>query len=213
MNEPVFTHYFSLWFFVPLVLSYLMGAVPYGLVLAKTFCGIDPRNAGSGNTGATNVARLCGKKWGFFTLLCDVGKGVFAVGLGIFAISMADTPPLYTPLFCGLFVVVGHMFPVFLGFKGGKGVATTVGVFFALAFFPFLLSVGLCLLVIWRTGFVSAGSLCLAFSLPPVLFFAGMPAEAVLALATGTLITVAHKENIRRLLKGEEKPWNTKKNT
>ena len=212
MNEPSFAPYMSLWFLAPVALSYLMGSVPYGLVLARSFCGIDPRTAGSGNTGATNVARLCGKKWGFFTLLCDVGKGALAVGLGFFAVAHAATPPLFAPLWCGLFVVVGHMFPIFLGFKGGKGVATTVGVFFALAFLPFLLSVGLCLLVIWRTGFVSAGSLCIALSLPPVLFFAGMPAEALLALATGALITVAHKENIRRLLKGEEKPWNSKKN-
>ena len=193
------------------VFVYTLGSIPFGLVLAKTFCGIDPRQAGSQNVGATNVARLCGKKWGFFTLVCDLGKGALAVGLGFLVLKLHPEAPACLPAVAGLAVIMGHMFSFFLQFKGGKGVATTVGVFLALTPAPFLIAVALCLCIIWRTGYVSAGSIALVLALPPLTYAFGYGPEFVLALIICVLVLIAHRGNIVRLCKGQEKPWNVKK--
>lgn len=193
-----------------LLLAYLLGSVPYGLIIATKFCRIDPRTAGSGNVGATNVARLCGKGWGALTLLCDLTKGALAVGLAWY-IGNHYGGWQYAHLGAGLFAILGHMFPVFFRFKGGKGVATTVGVFFALCPVPLILSAIICLLVIWRTGFVSAGSLTLAVAIPLLAVINNQHAVALLGAIVALLIILAHRQNIQRLMKGEEKPWNTKR--
>ena len=193
------------------VLAYVLGSIPFGLVLAKTFCGIDPRLDGSRNVGATNVARLCGKKWGFATLVCDLGKGALVVGLGFLALRQYPQAPAYLPAVAGLVVIMGHMYSFFLRFKGGKGVATTVGVFLALTPAPFLIAVVICLLIIWRSGYVSAGSIAFVLTLPPLAYYFGYRPEFALALAVCVLVLVAHRENIVRLCKGQEKPWNVAK--
>jgi glycerol-3-phosphate acyltransferase PlsY len=186
------------------LLAYLLGSVPFGLVLARAFKGIDPRRDGSHNVGATNVARLCGLPFGLLTLLCDLGKGLLPVliGLRLFA---AEAP--FLPLLAGLAAVFGHMFSLFLRFRGGKGVATTVGVFLAAAPAQTIAAGLLCLLIIWRSGFVSAGSLTLIALLPAFLLLTADWPAFCLSLATGCLVAFAHRENIRRLLRGEEKPW------
>ena len=134
-------------------LTYCIGSVPFGLVFAKTFCRIDPRTAGSGNVGATNVARLCGKAWGAATLACDLLKGAIPV----FVAMQYSTSELVWTL-TALAAILGHLYSCFLGFKGGKAVATSIGVLIPLAFWQLLIAVCICLFLIWRSGFVSLGS-------------------------------------------------------
>lgn len=189
------------------VAAYLLGSVPFGLLIAQKFCNTDPRKAGSGNVGATNVARLCGFRWGVLTLLCDLLKGFLPVLL--FVTSDSNLHGLAYP--AGLAVIVGHMYSFFLDFKGGKGVATTVGVFLALAPWQLVLAGLACLLVIWRSGYVSAGSLTLISLLPVLCLLTARWGDLLFALIVAGLIIYAHRENIRRLLRGEEKPWLTKK--
>lgn len=184
------------------IMSYVIGSIPFGILIAKTFCKIDPRQAGSKSSGATNVSRLCGFRYGVATLLCDVAKGALPV-LGAW---LMDSDPVFVS-FTGLACVVGHVFSCFLHFHGGKGVATSIGVFIPLAFFPLLGSCALCMLVIWRSGFVSLGSLTLFGSLPFLLAFVGLWRWLPLSLALAFVIFVKHRENIARLRAGTEKPW------
>lgn len=195
---------------LPLLLAYVLGSIPFGLLLAKIFCKIDPRKSGSCNIGATNVARLCGKKWGFLALFFDLSKGVFAVFVVSFLVSTYQIELPYAPQLAGFAAIFGHMFPLFLGFKGGKGVATTVGVYLALSPLPFLVSGAICVLIIWKTSYVSAGSLALVTTLPLFLFFTGDLATCVLSLVTGSFVIYAHRENIKRLIRRQEKPWTGK---
>jgi glycerol-3-phosphate acyltransferase PlsY len=184
------------------VAAFFLGSVPFGLLIAKTFCGIDPRLDGSRNVGATNVARLCGFKWGALTLLCDVLKGFLPVFL-LFGSGLAYP--------AALAVICGHMFSVFLNYKGGKGVATTVGVFLALAPWTLVLAGLACIFIIWRTGFVSAGSLTLVSALPILFLVQGSWGNVWFSLLVAILVIHAHRENIRRLWRGEEKTWQPSK--
>lgn len=186
--------------------AFFLGSVPFGLVIAKRFCGIDPREGGSRNVGATNVARLCGFKWGLLTLACDLLKGFLPVWL----FTAAGGSIL--PYAAGLGVILGHMFSFFLNYKGGKGVATTVGVFLALAPYQLIISAVICLALIWRTGFVSVGSLSLVTALPVLFLVTGRWADLCFSLVAAVLVIYAHRENIARLRRGEEKPWRTPAN-
>lgn len=191
----------------PVLGAYLLGSVPFGLVIAKTVRGIDPRLAGSHNVGATNVARLCGVPWGVLTLACDLLKGFIPAAMVAAIPEDSGYAWGFAPMLTAMASVIGHMFPVFLRFRGGKGVATTVGVFLALAPIQLIIAAAACVLVIWRTRFVSAGSLTLISVLPILFALGGNWPMLVCSLVLGTLIAVAHRENIRRLLRGEEKPW------
>ncbi|MCG8529486.1 MAG: glycerol-3-phosphate 1-O-acyltransferase PlsY [Desulfovibrionales bacterium] len=187
-------------------IAYVLGSIPFGLVIAKASCGIDPRLDGSKNVGATNVARLCGFPYGVATLLCDLLKGAIPVAIA-FYISHGW---LFLSL-VALAALLGHVRSCFLGFEGGKAVATTVGVFLPLAFFPMLLSCIASALVIWRSGFVSMGSLTLVVVLPVFMFLSGHWAFIPLALVVLALVFWTHRENIARLARGEEKSWLKKK--
>ncbi|ABB36973.1 Membrane protein YgiH [Oleidesulfovibrio alaskensis G20] len=189
-----------------LVTAYVIGSVPFGLVIARTFCSVDPRTGGSRNVGATNVARLCGTGFGVLTLVCDVLKGVVPVAV---AMTFSDSAVFFS--LTALAALLGHLYSVFLGFRGGKAVATTLGVFIPLAFTPLLVSALLCALVIWRSGFVSLGSLTLVTALPLMLLITGNFTYIPLALVVMTLVFWSHRENIGRLARGEEKPWQKKK--
>ena len=183
-------------------LTYLVAAFPFGLAVALVGCGIDPRQAGSRNTGATNVSRLCGTRCGVLTLLLDLAKGLLPV---LVARAMSDSW-----LFVSLVVlaaVVGHMYSVFLYGKGGKGVATSIGVFLGTAPLAALVSVAACVTVIKASGYVSAGSLVLAVALPVLCLVFGPAAMAPAAVAVAGLIIWKHRENISRLRSGQEKPW------
>ena len=192
------------------IIGYLVGAIPFGLVVGR-FAGIDVRTKGSRNIGATNVSRVLGKKFGFVTLLCDCLKGLLPMYLA--AMVIPDGPGKeMTVLLTGICSVVGHMFPVYLGFKGGKGVATGLGVFLYLS--PIAIGISLIVFIgaVWLTGFVSAGSLLASGLIPVWLYFLGatngtIGAAAIVAL----LIWIKHHENIGRLLRGEEKSWKKEK--
>ena len=173
-----------------------------GLVIAKTFCGIDPRTDGSRSTGATNVSRLCGFGWGVATLLCDVLKGA----LPVWAALAINPSPVFVSL-TGLACVLGHVFSCFMKFKGGKAVATSIGVFLPLAFWQLLIAAALCLLVIWRSGYVSLGSLTLVAALPLLLLLSGIWSWLPLSLCLLALVVWKHRENIARLRAGTEKSW------
>ena len=164
--------------------------------------GVFLRGNGSRNTGATNVARLCGFRWGVLTLACDLGKGALPVAL---ALWLGLSPLLVTCV--ALACVLGHVFSCFMGFRGGKAVATSIGVFLPLAFFPLLFSCAACVLVIWRSGFVSLGSLTLVTVLPFALLAATKYAWVPLSLCIWALVVWKHKENIARLRAGTEKSW------
>ena len=209
-----------LWVFV----AYLIGSIPFGLVIAHLFWHIDPRRAGSGNIGATNVTRLCGLPAGIVTLLFDAGKGVAALWLGLHLVlapaggeGLAPSPEaglghisLFIALY-GLAAILGHMHSIFLKFRGGKAVATTLGIFFYLAPLQTLLAALLCLLVIAWKKYVSLGSLVLVVSLPLILLAWGRAELLPLAASSALLVINAHRPNIGRLLRGEEKTWRRSK--
>lgn len=185
-----------------IITSYVIGSIPFGVLFANIFCGIDPRTLGSGNVGATNITRICGRKLGLITLFFDVLKGFFPV---VIATYLSESPFMYT--MTGLAAIMGHLYSCFLHFKGGKAVATSIGVLIPIAFFQLLFAAILCTFFIWRSGFVSLGSLVLVTSLPLILFITGKFAYIPLSLIIMILIFWSHKQNIQRLIKGEEKVW------
>jgi glycerol-3-phosphate acyltransferase PlsY len=189
--------------------SYLVGAIPFGLLLSLR-SGVDIRSRGSGNIGATNVGRLLGRKLGILTLLADIAKGF----LPIFAAArfLPETPQktLIVAL-CGAVTVLGHMFPVYLAFKGGKGVATGLGIFLFLAPAGVLVCLAVFVGAVSLSGFVSLGSLLGSLAVIPVLLFMGEPLwKIVLAVFIVVMIWVKHQQNISRLLRGTEKSWRKK---
>ena len=187
---------------VLILFAYLLGSVPWGVVIARTCCGIGPRTDGSRSTGATNVSRLCGFGYGVATLACDLLKGAVPVWIAL----KIGPAPLFVSL-VAVAAVLGHVFSCFMRFRGGKAVATSIGVFLPLAFWPLLGSCALCMLVIWRSGFVSLGSLSLLGSLPVFLAMAGAWQWLPLSLCLCVIVFVKHRENIARLRAGTEKPW------
>jgi glycerol-3-phosphate acyltransferase PlsY len=181
--------------------AYLLGSIPFGVVLARAQ-GVDLRKIGSGNIGATNVARALGRKWAIVVLIADAAKGFVPVWLG----RRLNLPPAHVAV-AGLGAVIGHMFTVFLRGRGGKGVATSLGVALAISPLAALCGFGLYLLTFLLLRLSSLGSLLGIWSFPVfATLFGGVP-RPYLALAVGVaaLVTVRHRENIRRLIRGEEK--------
>lgn len=193
-----------------LLFSYLIGAIPFGLLFSRA-AGKDVRLEGSGNIGATNVNRVLGKKLGILTLLCDVAKGFLPVFAASILLPVGDNWELFIAL-SGLATVLGHMFPVYLGFKGGKGVATALGVFLFFSPWSILIALLVFVAVVGISGFVSAGSLAAAGLIPFCIWFlSGSPSTFLVAAVIAVLIWTKHRSNISRLLKGEEKSWKTKR--
>ena len=184
-------------------LAFLLGSVPFGFVVGKLH-GVDVRNYGSGNIGATNVSRVLGKKWGAVVLLLDALKGA----LPVLAVKVAGYPLKYQVL-VGLFAVLGHCFSPFLRFRGGKGVATGLGAFLVISPKVTLLALAVFLLVFFTTRFVSLASITAALSYP--LFFKFFekpdPLSFVLVALTALVVVAKHHSNLRRLLRGEEKKY------
>jgi glycerol-3-phosphate acyltransferase PlsY len=182
-----------------LPVTYLLGAVPFGLILGKTFAGVDPRQGGSRNIGATNVARLAGTRWGVLTLVLDLAKGFVPVFL---AQTLSDSW-IFLSL-AALLAILGHMYSVFLKGSGGKGVATLIGVGLALTPWAMFFALVLCGVVIWLSRMVSLGSLTLGASYPVFSLLTLQPAFVPFGLAAAVLLFWKHRANIQRLARGEE---------
>jgi len=181
-----------------ILFGYLLGAIPFGLIFARLAGAGDIRKIGSGNIGATNVLRT-GKRWAAAaTLLCDGAKGAVAVLIAreFYGIELA--------FFAGAGAFLGHLFPVWLGFKGGKGVATFLGVTLALSWQAGLAAVAIWLAVAAVSRISSLSALIAAAATPFVMAALGLHLYATLALLLAVLIFVAHRENIRRLFAGTE---------
>ncbi len=195
-------------FLFPLI-GYFVGAVPFGLVFSK-MAGIDVRTEGSKNIGATNVSRVLGKKLGILTLACDCLKGFLPMYLAASFLPDSETRELVVAG-SGIMAVIGHMFPVYLGFKGGKGVATSLGVFLFLSPLAILISFAVFAAAVAFTGFVSAGSLLASGLMPVWLWMLGTPKITIVAATVvALLIWMKHHANIHRLLRGNEKSWKKK---
>jgi acyl phosphate:glycerol-3-phosphate acyltransferase len=183
------------------VLCYLVGSIPTGYVLVRLAGKKDVRKFGSGSTGATNVLRVGGWKTALPVALVDVLKGFLPVALA----GRWFDDPVFAAL-CGLLAVVGHCFPFSIGFRGGKGVATSLGAYAAISWAPVLGGVGIFLIVVGVTRYVSLGSILASLAIPVILYFAGgPPAAAGVALAIAALVVIRHGGNIRRLIKGIER--------
>lgn len=189
--------------------SYLLGSIPFGY-LAGRLCGVDIRTKGSGNIGATNVLRVLGKKWGYAVFLCDFIKGWLPVKLALaWGIALQVDPSSAPGAMAGFCALVGHSFPMWLGFKGGKGIATSAGVIVALFPGAFLVCLGVWILLFATLRYVSVASIAAALTLPVavgamfVLHRADWLAFAVSALMA-ILAVWRHRSNIARLRAGTE---------
>jgi len=195
--------------FLLILASYLIGALPFGLFIGK-LAGADVRKEGSGNIGATNVSRVLGKKLGAATLCCDVLKSYLSMLAAQKLLAGQANVDLWVSA-CGLAAVVGHIFPIYLKFKGGKGVATALGMFLFLSPGAVGLALVCFLAAVWFSSFVSVGSLVAATMMPFLLWFFDEPlTKIVICLPVVALIWLKHHENIARLRRGKEKSWRKK---
>lgn len=198
---------------VLLVLSYLVGAFPSSVVYGKVFRKVDIRKQGSGNAGGTNAWRVLGWKIGLPVMLTDVAKGALA-SLLIARIPLGSLPFEFSTiaLLCGIVAVIGHVFPVYIRFRGGKGVATAAGMLVVNASIPVACALGVFALALFLFGKVSLGSILAAISLPISVFFIDRftPIDYPILLLALTItlalfILYTHRSNIQRLIRGEEK--------
>ncbi|MCK5375086.1 MAG: glycerol-3-phosphate 1-O-acyltransferase PlsY [Alphaproteobacteria bacterium] len=193
------------------IVAYILGSIPFGLILTKVFTGQDLRKIGSNSIGTTNVLRTGNKILTAVTLLCDMGKGAVPIlfvfgGLPSISQPFLDLSDFFIPiaLTIGLGAIVGHCFPVWLKFKGGKGVATTFGVLLAAVPYSGLAALATWLIVAVTTRYSSLSALCAYITAPIVTFFVYGSMPASISLAISILIWVRHKDNIKRLLNGTE---------
>jgi glycerol-3-phosphate acyltransferase PlsY len=182
--------------------GYLLGSISFAVLLVRRATGKDIRAEGSGNAGATNVLRAHGKGLALAVAVLDIAKGAAAVLL----VRLATADPRYAAA-AGFAAILGHVFPIYYGFRGGKGVATAVGAFAVLAPWPTLVCVALFVAIVAVTRYVSLGSVVGLVLLPPIaggLFHASNPV-VLAAAATAVLIVVKHRANLRRLADGTER--------
>jgi glycerol-3-phosphate acyltransferase PlsY len=214
-----------------IVVSYLLGSIPFGYLLVKTFTGTDVRAQGSGNIGATNVARTGKKGLAIATLVMDALKGFAAVWLALRyfehefgrpsgwtyyrPIESSMSRAMFLMALAALFAIIGHMYPVWLKFKGGKGVATALGVYLALAPKAIVVSMIVFFLVFAITKYVSLGSILASLAFPVAFWYfqraESTPAVLVMICAIQALIIWKHADNIRRLASGTESKFGAKK--
>lgn len=193
-----------------IIVSYMLGSIPSAVWIGKRFHNIDVREHGSGNAGTTNTIRVLGWKTGIPVLLIDLAKGWLAAMLPVFLHLAQPESSLLTNLqiICGVTAIVGHIFPLFAGFRGGKGVATVFGVLLALQFPLTLSCFGVFLTVLVITGIVSVSSMSAGLAFP-ILLFTVFDSPSVIFKVFSVLVAIAliitHRKNIERLLKGEEK--------
>lgn len=195
-----------------LVAAYLFGSIPTAVWIGQAFYGIDVREYGSGNAGATNTFRVLGKKAGIAVMLLDIFKGWTATNLA-YLIGMSVTGPQHSVQFVnyqlalGIIAVMGHLFPVFAGFRGGKGIATLFGMILAVHAMAALVCVLVFVTVLLMSKYVSLSSISAGFSFPlSIIFLFHSPLRSILVygMCICILILVTHQKNIERLLKGKE---------
>lgn len=192
---------------VLMIVAYILGSIPNALWIGKVFRGIDVREHGSKNTGSTNAARVLGAKLGILTLILDISKGVIPT---LIATMLLDSS--ISVILVGICAILGHSFSIFMKFKGGKAVATTVGVFIVLVPGAILLAAVIFFLVFGITRYVSLSSMIGAISLPIwiILFYKNIPLT-IFGIIIAILIIVRHKSNIQRLLNGTESKFSINK--
>jgi glycerol-3-phosphate acyltransferase PlsY len=195
-----------------LLFAYLFGSIPTAVWLGQAFYGVDVREYGSGNAGATNTFRVLGKKAGITVMIIDIAKGYTATNLAYF-IGLSVTGPQHTSQFVnyqlalGVTAVMGHLFPIFAGFRGGKGVATLFGMILAVNFPAAMFCVLVFVIVLLATKYVSLGSICAGFTFPLSTIFilqSTIRSEVLYGMCVCILILVTHQKNLERLLKGKE---------
>ena len=205
-----------------IALSYLVGSIPGSILIGKLFYGIDVRQHGSGNAGATNTFRVLGWKAGLIATAIDLGKGLLAAGViaSIAYVRLEDLPLQWDPdrvkitvqLIAGVAAVLGHMFPIWAGFKGGKGVNTSAGVLFALTPITMFITLGVFFIVLVSSRYVSLASIMAVIAFPStvairryVFHIEGMdPVLLIVSIILALGIIYAHRSNIQRLLHGQE---------
>jgi glycerol-3-phosphate acyltransferase PlsY len=195
-----------------LILAYLVGSIPSAVWAGRLFHGIDVREHGSGNAGATNTVRVLGWKTGIPVLIFDIFKGWLAASLPRFLDAAPDGSEqmMVLQIVCGMAAILGHVFPLFAGFRGGKGVATTFGVLLALQPWLTLACAGIFLTVLLISGYVSLASI-ISVIMFPVLLLTAFHTPSILfrifAILVAIAVVVTHSKNISRLIRGEEKKF------
>jgi glycerol-3-phosphate acyltransferase PlsY len=204
-------------FILGIILAYLIGSVPTAVWIGRIFYKIDIRQEGSGNAGATNTIRVLGLKAGIPVLLIDIFKGWLAIFIAHFFHDGRTTWPdlIDFEIMLAAAAVLGHVLPLYVGFKGGKGIATLLGIGFALFPYATLITIGVFALVLILSGYVSLGSIIAAVSFPITYIFILGNYEyrslILLAIGVAVFVPITHRKNIKRLLKGEESKFKVKK--
>ena len=184
-----------------IILAYLIGSIPFALLLARRFGAADLRRLGSGNLGAANVMRASGVTAGLLVAALDMTKGAASVWL-----AARDNAGAALPAAAGFAAIVGHIYPLWLRFRGGKGVATACGVFAVLTPLAVPPALAVFVAVVWLTKYISLGSVVASLVLPPLAYALGSPAPAVAAAAAASIIIVfRHRSNVLRLRTGTER--------
>jgi glycerol-3-phosphate acyltransferase PlsY len=188
-------------FYLMVLCAYLIGAIPTGILLTRFAGAADIRNSGSGNIGATNVYRVAGKKLGVLTLIGDALKGAIPVLVAMQLPGLGDAQ--IGAVAAAAFI--GHCYPIYLRFKGGKGVATALGIFLVLSPLAVLAAFAIFAFLLWKWGYVSLGSISAAAAIPVLVYFInGNPALVATTLFISLIVIWRHRQNIQRLLTGSE---------
>ena len=195
-----------------IILSYLAGSIPTSIIVSRLFFGFDIRERGSGNAGGTNAFRIMGWKIGLAVMILDLGKGVLATFIiSQIRVDSLSLPMVYIQIIAGSAAVIGHIWTIFAGFKGGKGVGTAAGILLVLYPISFIISLLIFFLFLLTTRYVSVSSMSAAIALPVVLLSLNSilnrpPSSPLLILAIGmaVLIVFTHRSNIKRLVAGNE---------
>lgn len=205
-----------------IIFAYLIGSVNFSVIISKKFAGFDLREKGSGNAGTTNTLRTVGKKAALATLLLDILKGVVAIGIAIFLGKyMKDvySPEVLVQL-AGIFVILGHTFPIFFGFRGGKGIATSLGVLLVINWQIGLICLTFAVALMILTRMVSVGSIAAAILFPILTFYIGQDHfivqgktlnYVIFSIALALLVMFNHRSNIKRIMNGTENRISFKK--
>jgi glycerol-3-phosphate acyltransferase PlsY len=196
------------------LIAYLLGSIPFSVWIGKTFYGIDVREHGSGNAGATNTLRVLGKKTGFIVLFLDSLKGFLAANV-VSVLDLDESLLLNYQMLFGMMAVIGHIYPIFAGFKGGKGIATLLGIVIAMSWKVSLVCMLCFVLTVWITRFISVGSMltCILSPLFVLVIHGNEMVFIYFCIVVALMVVYTHKSNIKRLLNGTENKFTFKPKT